>query len=764
MMALLSMPLSAGGILNLETGVVSSNGSAEMPERTVISDNNGVTVTYKFSNAEIWSDPLYPDCSLLNVPGFSTIDEAGKPSVPIRTDIINIPANKSARISVSYSGFKEYPVRLAPARPQLADDSYDGYTTDNVPPVCNYDGYFPNTTVERKADYVYRGKKLVAVRVCPLQYSFSKETIRVYTTIRYRVDFINSNTSSQAAGVIPYIGLTDYALSNLTINTESPVLKTVPNEDTLGMLIVTTPTFMKAAQTFAEWKKTLGYETEIICRNTWTSEDVISNVKQAYNNNPALYSIVILGDHIRIPAQRLDAYIKHIIHLSDFNYGCVTEGQHLVPDLLRGRISVSNADEAESVVRKIVYYESVQQNDDDFYKSGLHCAYFQDDNRDGYADKRFAQTSEDILNFMKTQGFNIERVYETPASVTPLCWNNIKLSNGDSIPIYLRKPNFKWDGDSIDITKAIDNGVSYILHRGHGLTKQWSQPYYHVTSVNSLNNSGKLPVVFSLNCKTGSLSSSVSSFAEAFLRVSNGGCAAIIAATNKSLSGYNDEFAIEMFNAMYPDSPMNPQFKNPYNNTDTITERPVYKLGEIMDLGLSKIGNRYGDRAEAKASYIRELFHCFGDPTMTLYLERPKTFSNILISRSNTVRVNLPDSAIARISFYDKNLNRVLSYIGNHATYEATSPEDVIVSVTADGYLPYVDYGKNHLEYIQNETISGVMSCTAGTIKVGKNVTEDKASGDVVFKNGTIVLKAKNIELNPGTSIEGGTNLVITTN
>ena len=759
-MALISMPLSAGGILNLKTGAFSSNGSAEMPERTITPDNNGVLVTYKFSNAQLWDDPLYPGCSLLSVLGFSSIDEAGKPSVPIRTDIINLPANKKAKISVSYSGFKEYPVKLAPARPQLSDVSYEGYSTDNVPPISNYEGYFPNSTVEKKADYTYRGKNLVAVRVCPVQYSVSKGTIRVYTTVRYRVDFIDSNTSDQVSGINSYIGLTDHTISNCTLNPEVAELESFPNEDTLGMLIITTPSFMKAAHTFAEWKKILGYNTDIICRSTWTCDDVISQAKLAYNNNPALYSIVILGDHAHIPAQSLKTYAEH---LSDFNYGCVTEGYHLVPDLLRGRISVSTAAEAENVVRKIIYYESIQNNRFDFYKSGLHCAYFQDNNNDGYADRRFAQTSEDIFNFMDSLGFNLERVYKTPAHVTPLFWNKTAFSNGGSIPEYLKKPDFKWNGSAVDISRAVNNGVSYILHRDHGSDDGWGDPYYSVSHLKSLSNREKLPVVFSLNCLTGRLDSYNPSFAEEFLRQVNGGCAGIIAATDTSYSGYNDEFAIEMFNAMYPDSPMNPQFKNSSSNTNTIREVPIYKLGEIMDQGLSKIGNRYGSRYSGCAIYTRELFHCFGDPTMTLYLERPRTFSNIRISRSNTVRVNLPDSTIARISFYDKKLNKVLSYIGNYATYEATSPEDVIVSVTSDRYLPYVDYGNNHVEYIQNETVTGVMSCAAESIKVGKNVTKNKATGDVIFKNATVVLKAKDVELNSGTSIEAGTKFSITT-
>ena len=102
---------------------------------------------------------------------------------------------------------------------------------------------------------------------------------------------------------------------------------------------------------------------------------------------------------------------------------------------------------------------------------------------------------------------------------------------------------------------------------------------------------------------------------------------------------------------------------------------------------------------------------------MMVYLERPKTFSDIHISRSNSVSVNLPEGKIARISFYDKTKNDVLSFIGNYAAYSTADPENVIVSVTADGYLPYLDYGENNVDYIQNETVAGMRSYTSGTIK-----------------------------------------------
>ena len=142
LLSLISMPLSALDIMNLETGSRAAGSSAELPVRMVQSDENGVTVTYQFSFAELSGDPLYPECTLFRIPGFSLVDEPGKPSVPIRTDIIGIPSNKTAKITITDTRYREYPIKVAPARPVLSDDNYETYTLNNVPPVNYYSGYF----------------------------------------------------------------------------------------------------------------------------------------------------------------------------------------------------------------------------------------------------------------------------------------------------------------------------------------------------------------------------------------------------------------------------------------------------------------------------------------------------------------------------------------------------------------------------------------------------------------------------------------------
>lgn len=148
---------------------------------------------------------------------------------------------------------------------------------------------------------------------------------------------------------------------------------------------------------------------------------------------------------------------------------------------------------------------------------------------------------------------------------------------------------------------------------------------------------------------------------------------------------------------------------------------------------------------------------------MYIFMEKPGIFSNVIVSRSNNVRVSLPSGETARISFYDEVSGTVRSYIGNSATFTSSNPEKVTVSVTAHNKIPYIDYGRDRIEYIQNEEISGTRSYSARKIKVGNHVTDNKATGNVIFKEGSIKLKANEVELNEGTSINVGTEFVIET-
>lgn len=64
--------------------------------------------------------------------------------------------------------------------------------------------------------------------------------------------------------------------------------------------------------------------------------------------------------------------------------------------------------------------------------------------------------------------------------------------------------------------------------------------------------------------------------------------------------------------------------------------------------------------------------------------------------------------------------------------------------------------------YIQNETITGTRTISAGSLYVGRDVTNTKPYGDVILGQGVITLKAGYTEIKNSTTVPLGTTLTIT--
>ena len=406
---------------------------------------------------------------------------------------------------------------------------------------------------------------------------------------------------------------------------------------------------------------------------------------------------------------------------------------------------------------KIIGYEKTPPTKESFYNNGLHCSYFQDNNKkDTYADRRFAQTSEDVLTYVKSRGKNLQRVYFAQPNVTPLFWNKDLYSKGEPIPNELKKPTFAWDGKASDITAAINKGVFYVFHRDHGAIEEWTWPKYTQQDISSLSNGNLLPVVFSINCHSGQFDENC--FAETFLRKPNGGCVAIFAASQSSYSGYNDALVTGMFDAIWPNPGLSINIPNT-KNVFTTTPTPTYTLGQILSQGETRMTETYGVNNQY-VIYTHEIFHCFGDTSMMFYTEVPSSFANVSIDRGiNSISVSLGDQEKARITVYNPKSGEMKSYLGNTVLVQTSSPDESIVCVSAHNRIPFIQYPD--VLYLQNEQVTETLKETHDVIKVGNHVTDLKASGDVTTFNADITLKARKVLLDKGTYISKGSKLRI---
>lgn len=328
----------------------------------------------------------------------------------------------------------------------------------------------------------------------------------------------------------------------------------------------------------------------------------------------------------------------------------------------------------------------------------------------------------------------------------------------------LQRPYFAWDGDSADIVRYIDEGAFYVLYRGHGTDSTWVQPHFTGDNILSLANGDRLPVVFSINCETGSFQED-DCFAEVFLRKKGGGAVAVYAATEKSWPGYNDAMVIGMFDAIWPDPGVDSKLYNFLGMTTSPSRlRETTRLGEILDQGLRRMEETWGQSWKGNSistQFTREIFHCFGDPGMRIYTDTPTEFKKLSITCDvYKVRVDLGSEA-GDIAFYDKLTEEIRFYTGRSAEYSG-DPRHVRVCVSGHNKIPFIGYPVcPDTYYIQNEIVQGSKHYKSDVIRAGSQVTDDKPSGEVVFDGGEIKVSGHRLILDRGTTIKPGTKFEV---
>ena len=610
-----------------------------MPVRT-ISDNGikGIEIEYNFSGASISQTIVNKTTyQFLHIEGFGKTTEVGKPALPTHNDLIAIPLGAKASIKIIDIEYKKSKNHLIHPALQPAVD------TEGAPePEFEIDEDFyksntnyPSQIVEIIEIMKVRGMSVAVVQVNPVQYNPAKKQLTVFSKIKFKVEFSGGSEFVDIEQHSNHFlkNYSNYVLNSKEIkkSLERKSLNSKGSKSATGKnyIIITTTDFNAAADSLAQWKRQLGYSTEIVSAGSWTAAAVKSAIHSRYHSwTPKPDYFVILGDHGDVPAE---LYLSPPSGTSgpqnfgsDLYYACMDGGGDYVPDMAKGRISVSSANQAMTVVRKIINYERNPVSDSSFYQNGVNCAQYQDDDNNNFADRRFLHTSEDVRDYILGRGYSVQRIYYTDNSVTPEYYNASYYSNGQPIPsVLLKSNNYSWNGGSSNITASINAGKFYVLHRDHGYAggSGWAHPYYVKSSINGLNNGAKLPVVFSINCHTGEFTLN-ECFAEKFHRKSNGGAVGLFAASYFSMSGYNDAITIGMFDAIWSNPGLVPNFgSGGIGNPNLNTHSNIYTMGDVLNQGLIRMVSTWGGYTHRV--YQHRLFHYFGDPAMQMWTATP---------------------------------------------------------------------------------------------------------------------------------------------
>jgi PKD repeat protein len=639
--------------------------------------------------------------TLMQIPyikGTGYLQQAGKPALPSFAEIFAIYSDS---INVKFNSIDRDTIHNIIIYPwighavDLQGIQSPEFFIDTA--FYNLDTEYPVQNALITEHQSMRGQQLAIVRICPFTYNPQKKILVIHK--RFTIEVLQNKKRFFTPKSSPN-PVTSKILKNITRNklhSGLHGLKSNQLENAQNYLIITHPDYIEAAQLIANWREQTGYRTEILTSLSWLSASISQAIFDRYHNQNQLSYVLLLGDHNKVPGYSL---ISHLgVFPTDRPYVCMDGLNDYFPDIAVGRISVNSSQQAMNVVEKIINYEKNPVMQPGFYNNALSVAYFQDDNNNNYADRRFAQTAEEILQYLTTHaGKNVTRIYYTNSSITPLYWNNTYYSAGEPVPTHLLKPGFPWNGNSSHIISNINNGSFLVYHRDHGSDQGWGDPAFNISNVQSLSNGNKLPIVASVNCQTGKFLTT-ECFAEAFLRQSQGGAAGVFAHAEVSYSGYNDALSMGIIDAIFAQPGLISNFTGSGHTSGTITQHDqILTLGDVTDQALLRMTQTWGD-SWGYEKYQHNIFHYFGDPATRIFTELPL---ELIAIHQNSIHCSDTLFSIYSCNIQDAQATLTadgqligLTFLQNGSgmiNFKQTASNNILLTISAPNSKPYIQH------------------------------------------------------------------------
>ncbi len=534
----------------------------------------------------------------------------------------------------------------------------------------------------------YRGNYITSIWLSPMSYNPASGQLTVFTKLKAVI----TNKES----VVQRVNDRKSALSLLKNNTlnaryfvDTRGVSEIDDDDADDVIIITKSTFEEAAESLAVWQRMKGYDVKIVSKSSWSSSNVASTVKDFYNQTtPKPAHMLIIGDKADVPSSSSTS------KTSDLYYVCFGGSGDYVADMGRGRISVSSANDAMAVVRKILKYEKTPPETESFYNTAISAAQFQ--TNDGSTERwAFTYCVETSGRHMKEKfGYDLVRLYNVQNNGSPKYWDPsyvgyLSGSTKKPVPDDIQKPNYSWNASGTDVVNAFNKGAFLAFHYDHGMSSGWSTPRFSSSEVDKLKNGGMLPVIYSINCSSGEFQKTC--FAENVLNKADGGAVGVVAATATTYAGgANDALVMGLVDASFPRNLYEPKSTVNASERDT-----TYILGEIFNHGLI----RHGECCKSQFKLHSEIYHLFGDPTTDMWTAVPKEITakhNTAVSFNEdafkVTGLNVPKGMASILNSKTGMLAGKKLISGSTVSIPITNfteEGEAILTITSHNYRPY---------------------------------------------------------------------------
>lgn len=753
--------------------LLSTGGYAQI-QHSVSFDRNKLEVASKQENGTTYTVVNYKDCV--------SDDPEGFPSLPyqfLSFIVPNGPASFSVSIGSVTSTTMAIPYQLYPVQPPIPILSNATAAKFRNPDLAQYGSTnrYPENGVQIVGEgYLDGDKRIITVKVAPVQYIAANNQLVLNTTVNFTINFNQAITtgSSSLAPIASINKLNGNALVkslNFVVNqsdisrytspsilTVSPRSLSIPSYE---YVVITTEELAASFLPLVSWKRLKGIDAgivtiESILKEPSITKDEISNLSDnagktrqylrlAYqkgtkyvlfggNSNilPIRYGSGYNNGAVYDAAQPFsDSQIPSDLYFSDLNGDWNKDGDPYLgeqyedavdyyPELYVGRILCETPQEVRNYIDKLFIYERNPGKGDFSY---LKKAFYSQMN-----EMQRNQEAQTISKLMEPY-FNQYTIYEEEPSY-----------NAKVVTFPTGKQTIDKMNEHFGFIGFMTHGEAYgmAVAQQDVLCSDGKHYWTGITSYDSYCGNYNNEVGNGLDC----------------------------------LQNFNHPFVVYSSACLVtPFDKINPDLT--YNIGQGLTTAGKY--GGVAFLSNTRYG-WVGSSATLWENFVKELpissfqlgkaealsktYHnswkhwlalthsLIGCPEFKMWTNIPSSFTNVTINKTDnnlTVNTQADDCEVALTGLFGEDLN-IQKSVGRSCQFSYI-PRNYAITVYKHNYLPYIAP-----IYLQNENIIGKHYLLGDKIVLGSSVDKTKQRGDIVIKNNADVT----IETSDCVTLEGG--------
>lgn len=626
----------------------------------------GILVNFEFSG--MWVREKIIDKTTyheLSIPTLSSVNDEGKPALPIAGKIIEIPRDVDFELeiyksdSVQFSCYNAIPFQELTT--EQAGDSLKKFEIDSKIYTKNTDYPGKLASIDIQDMGIVRGHRLVFLKVHPVQFNPVQKSLTAFSHIEVRIKYdkpaqiepIESRLYSSAFEEILEASVYNYKFDRLVEEDEGEGTEDDNDDKRTGCdyLIITEDAFYddsdlnNPVNQLVQWKTRKGLVVDVVKISAIgnTAADIRTYMERAYEKWTRVPAyVVLIGDANHITPDYRTGHASHTVPIggaqvatevgTDLYYSTL-DGADYFPDLMLSRISVDDIAELRAVVDKSILYEKNPPALDDYYNTTSLVRLFEDDTdpqpvgappdgcpSDDMEDCGWVliERAEEMRDYLMGEGYIADRIYNFSGGIAggPQRWEN-----GNNLPNDLTQQNpdpFAWNGDQNDIEDAFDAGNFLITYRGHGNREGWGRPRFRIADIQNLDDNDMPAFVFGLTCQSGwfddetddaGLGTNTDCFAEEMLRADGGGALGIVASARNSWGSCNNPTTEGMCDALWPD------FDNNIHGSF------LPRMGQLFVYSKTYLAQNVGAINSRLITF--EMTHLFGEPELPIWIAEP---------------------------------------------------------------------------------------------------------------------------------------------